>query len=517
MAVSSSVESVLAQIPDDALGNLRQADVLWQRYKSAQIPTPTVVQTSSELLSGIETDVVICGGTLGILIASVLVQRGWRVTVLERGVLRGREQEWNISRAELDVLVALNLLTPAELEQAIATQYDRARIGFGGEAEVWVKDVLNIGVDPVFLLATLKAKFISLGGRVLEQTAFEGAIVHPNGVSIQASEGLSARLLIDTMGYFSPIVQQIRQGQKPDSVCLVVGSCAQGFPPSDTGDLFVTFTPLQNQCQYFWEAFPARDGRTTYLFTYLDAHPDRPSLEELFAEYLRLLPDYQGVAIEQLTFRRALFGCFPGYQQPLRVPWARVLPVGDSSGSQSPLSFGGFGAMMRHLNRLSQGIDEALRADLLDRSALALLQPYQPNLAVTWLFQRAMSVRINQVVPPDRINALLAAVFGEMSQLGDAVLKPFLQDVVQFPALTQTLLKTALRHPNRVLPIIPQVGAPLLASWLVHYLSLGLYSGLDSIGQAIEPRLTALPATAQYYAHRWLDAWHYGAGSDYFD
>jgi lycopene cyclase CruP len=408
-------------------------------------------------------------------------------------------------------------LTPAELEQAIATQYDRARIGFGGEAEVWVKDVLNIGVDPVFLLATLKAKFISLGGRVLEQTAFEGAIVHPNGVSIQASEGLSARLLIDTMGYFSPIVQQIRQGQEPDSVCLVVGSCAQGFPPSDTGDLFVTFTPLQNQCQYFWEAFPARDGRTTYLFTYLDAHPDRPSLEELFAEYLRLLPDYQGVAIEQLTFRRALFGCFPGYQQPLRVPWARVLPVGDSSGSQSPLSFGGFGAMMRHLNRLSQGIDEALRADLLDRSALALLQPYQPNLAVTWLFQRAMSVRINQVVPPDRINALLAAVFGEMSQLGDAVLKPFLQDVVQFPALTQTLLKTALRHPDRVLPIIPQVGVPLLASWLVHYLSLGLYSGLDSIGQAIEPRLTALPATAQYYAHRWLDAWHYGAGSDYFD
>jgi len=146
-----------------------------------------------------------------------------------------------------------------------------------------------------------------------------------------------------------------------------------------------------------------------------------------------------------------------------------------------------------------------------------LLQPYQPNLAVTWLFQRAMSVRINQVVPPDRINALLAAVFGEMSQLGDAVLKPFLQDVVQFPALTQTLLKTALRHPDRVLPIIPQVGVPLLASWLVHYLSLGLYSGLDSIGQAIEPRLTALPATAQYYAHRWLDAWHYGAGSDYFD
>jgi len=48
---------------------------------------------------------------------------------------------------------------------------------------------------------------------------------------------------------------------------------------------------------------------------------------------------------------------------------------------------------------------------------LALLQPYQPNLNVTWLFQRAMSAGIEQEVAPDQINQLLSVVFLEMSQL----------------------------------------------------------------------------------------------------
>ena len=36
--------------------------------------------------------------------------------------------------------------------------------------------------------------------------------------------------------------------------------------------------------QYFWEAFPAGSGkgdRTTYLFTYMDAKNERPSIAEV--------------------------------------------------------------------------------------------------------------------------------------------------------------------------------------------------------------------------------------------
>jgi lycopene cyclase CruP len=324
------------------------------------------------------------------------------------------------------------------------------------------------------------------------------------------------RLLIDAMGNFSPIVQQARQGEKPEGVCLVVGSCAQGFPKNETGDLIVSFTPIQNQCQYFWEAFPARDGRTTYLFTYLDAHPERPSLEFFFEEYLRLLPEYQGVELSQIEFKRVLFGFFPSYRDsPIRMPWSRILPVGDSSGGQSPVSFGGFGSMVRHLKRLTEGTHEALFSDALSRDALAQLQPYQPNIAVTWLFQRAMSVGINQQLPPNQINQLLTAVFQAMEQLGDDVLRPFLQDVVQFSGLSKTLLFTSLTKPGLVIPVIPQVGLTTLLDWIVHYINLGVYTGLSLIGQLMSVLSKTLPPVPQYYCRRWIEAWRYGSGGDY--
>ncbi|NJL85566.1 MAG: FAD-binding oxidoreductase [Leptolyngbyaceae cyanobacterium SM1_1_3] len=509
-------EQVLSQLPGDMLGGLRKADQRWQSLKAETVPAPNVVEIRAEVLTELDWDVVICGGTLGVLLGAALAQRGWRVALLEKGPLRGREQEWNISRHELSVLVELGLLSQSELEAAIATEYNPARISFLGGANHWVTDVLNVGVYPVRLLETLKQKFLTAGGGLFEQTAFEFAIVHPNGVAVQAGDSFKTRLLIDVMGHFSPIAQQARAGQKPDAVCLVVGSCAEGFEENKTGDLMASFTPIRNQCQYFWEAFPAKDGRTTYLFTYLDAHPSRPDLETLFEEYLTLLPTYQQVSLEQLKFKRALFGFFPCYKDsPLRFSWNRMLAAGDSSGSQSPLSFGGFGAMIRHLKRLAQGIDEALTQDLLTAADLGKLQPYQPNLSVTWLFQKSMSVGVEQTLPENRINEVLAAIFQDMAQLGDPVLKPFLQDVVQFPALAQTLLKTSVAHPLLVAKIVPQVGLESLIGWMGHYANLAAYSALHPWGQLAKPWAERLSPQQRYGYHRWLEALKYGSGQDY--
>ena len=533
----SITEEMLSQLPGDVLKNLRKVDAIWQTLRQENTPILQVIKQNPQPLETIDYDVVISGGTLGILIGTALAMRGWRVALLERGTLRGREQEWNISRKELDVFIELNLLSNEELENAIATQYNPARISFPNTPDIWVRDVLNIGIDPVYLLEALKTKFLQAGGQLFENTPFHAATIHPDGIAVFAEVALTdqpvkstdnlitqsvpthlfkTRLLLDAMGHFSPIVQQARQGQKPEAVCLVVGSCAKGFPKNDTGDLFASFTPMQNQCQYFWEAFPARDGRTTYLFTYIDAHPDRISLEALFEEYLRLLPEYQNVQLQQLQFQRALYGFFPCYRQsPLKMPWNRILPVGDSSGSQSPLSFGGFGAMVRHLKRLSQGIHEALESDALSQNALGLLQPYQPNLSVTWLFQRSMSAAVNQNIDQNQINQLLAGVFQVMEQLGEPVLKPFLQDIVQFPALSKTLFKTAITNPGLVIKIIPQVGLGNLLDWMVHYVNLGVYTGLYPLGQTVEPWIKALSPFQQYYYRRWIEALQYGAGSDF--
>jgi hypothetical protein len=53
------------------------------------------------------------------------------------------------------------------------------------------------------------------------------------------------------------------------------------------------------------------------------------------------MPQYQGVALEDLQQLRILFGCFPTYRDsPLRPSFDRILQVGDASGIQSPLRCG---------------------------------------------------------------------------------------------------------------------------------------------------------------------------------
>lgn len=495
-----------------ALADLRRVDAGWLALRQAQEPLKTVVEQSTSRLTDVSYDIAIAGGTLGILLGAALAKQGLRVALIERGVLRGRAQEWNISRSDLDIFVDLELLTPTELERAMVTHCSRSAIRFPGAKPIWVEGVLDIGIDPVYLLAVLKEKFLQCGGELFENTAFAGATIHPNGVKVGA---LTCRILVDAMGHLSPITRQARKGQKPEGICLVVGSCAQGFAANDASDLIASLTPTTNDSQYFWEAFPARDGRTTYLFTYVDTSLERPSLEALFEEYLRLLPSYQGAALEALQIERSLFGLFPAYQSGgIGSRFDRVLAVGDSSGNQSPLSFGGFGAMVRHLKRLTLGIGECLQWNCLESGDLDQLQPYQPNLAVTWLFQKTMCVEVNQKIDADQVNRLLSSVFAQMESLGTEVLRPFLQDVVQFQALTKTLLSLAIAQPGLVAGIVAQVGPWALLDWSRHYLNLGIYSGLYRLVEHQQPFLINLPAPWCYRLKRSLDAWEYGSGSD---
>lgn len=80
----------------------------------------------------LDYDVAICGGTLGIFIATALISKTptLRVAVIEAARLSGRDQEWNISRKELEELVALGVLTEKDLEMAITTEFPGCRAGF---------------------------------------------------------------------------------------------------------------------------------------------------------------------------------------------------------------------------------------------------------------------------------------------------------------------------------------------------------------------------------------------------
>lgn len=58
--------------------------------------------------------------------------------------------------------------------------------------------------------------------------------------------------------------------------------------------------------------------------------------------------------------------------------------IGDASGIQSPLSFGGFGAMTRHLRRLTGAVTEAVQVRSCER----------PHLHITLVMQHLLSMAL---------------------------------------------------------------------------------------------------------------------------
>eukprot|EP00980_Cylindrotheca_fusiformis_P029466 scaffold23479_cov143-Cylindrotheca_fusiformis.AAC.16 len=376
----------------------------------------------------LDYDVVVCGGTLGVFFATALLLRnpGMKIAILEAGELKGRSQEWNISRKEMDELVELGVMTEDDVKACITTEFPGCRSGFKNKEvspleggyfendvgfECFTPDVLNLGVAPRILLEKTTQRFRALGGTILEKTRLQGICVSETvGTALDIGDEkdvLTSRLVLDCMGNASPISRQQRYGLKPDGVCAVVGSCASGYDPKTNlvGDIIYTNTEIKDigasKNQYFWETFPVgigvegglkpgeSDVKTTYMFTYMDAEEERPPLSDLMNDYWKLLPIYQPSISNperDLDVKRVLFAFFPTYRDsPLKPEWSRVLAVGDASGIQSPLSFGGFGALTRHLERITDALTDALENDLLHKEDLGKINAYTPNLSAAWM------------------------------------------------------------------------------------------------------------------------------------
>jgi len=482
-------------------------------------------QATNDNSNNLDYDVVVCGGTLGIFLATALQLQGYNVCLLEAGRLQGREQEWNISRQDLMELVHLGVISEQDAEDAVTTEFQGCRSAFDNGYERFSKDVLNLGVSPFILIERVAARFKSLGGTVIEQTPLRGIVVSElNGAALDLGNGrkqpITTRLVIDSMGNASPITRQQRYGVKPDGICAVVGTCAGGYDKETNviGDIIYTNSQITDKqengkMQYFWEAFPVGIGRngkqpgtsdvkTTYMFTYMDADANRPSLESFMEDYWDQLPQYQPSIKDpehDLDVQRVLFAFFPTYKDsPLKPQWSRILAVGDASGVQSPLSFGGFGALTRHLGRLSSAISEALENDCLHKDDLGHINAYMPNLGAAWIFQNAMSVRMGQNVDPKFVNNFLASNFKKMDKLGP--LDGLAGGVDPF------FLPQIANH----------VGMATTVDYLGHVGMMNLYSALDGLSPTIQPYVNKMtdPRT-KFQWKRKMEAWKIGSGKDY--
>jgi hypothetical protein len=241
-------------------------------------------------------DVVILGGTLGIFYGMALQLKGLKVCVVTPRDLKGQEQEWNCGIDDLLELKRLNILTPEDIDASVTTRFGGTRVGFknrevtpltgglydnnGVGYECYVDEVLNLGVSPKILIERVANRFKMMGGVVRERCPLKGvAVSELVGTAVDLGsydpqedvEPITAKLVLDCLGYASPIARQQRYGVKPDGICAVFGSCAGGYNPERNriGDVMYTFMELADfdengKHQYFWESFPVGTNWTFF-------------------------------------------------------------------------------------------------------------------------------------------------------------------------------------------------------------------------------------------------------------
>ena len=277
--------------------------------------------------------------------------------------------------------------------------------------------------------------------------------------------------------------------------------------------------------QWFWESFPAAGGalKTAYSFAYVDAHPARPSLtaalDRFFADLPLLSPGDGLHAVRPDTdIRRVLFGAFPSHAAaPLAPTVDRILHVGDAGGFSSPLSFGGFGAMLRHLPRLTDGVAAAVADDALTARALAPLAPYSPGLAAARLFAAAMRVppateeaaASPPSFPPSHVNAVLSANFRVLAALGAWALSPFVGERLRPLSLAATMGGMAVTAPAAVARVVAGLGVRAVLTWTRHAVALAFSWAAALALRPVRPLLRRWWRGAALVA-----ALEYGAGLD---
>jgi lycopene cyclase CruA len=255
---------------------------------------------------------------------------------------------------------------------------------------------------------------------------------------------------------------------------LPVGEDAREVDPS-VGEILVTTEDIEDDAQHIWEGFPGRDGAfTTYLFYYteparLGPHPLRALYERFFAVRERYK---RGPA----TLRKATYGFIPAYSRLRPMPAAkdRVLLVGDAAGRHSPLTFCGFGSMIRSFLPVADGVRACLAADRLDARALAGVWREPPGLQVMGGLTLMMVPGRRPSSDPAAVNQLLDAAFASLADLGDETYGAFVRDQIGFRDFLTFMRATARRRPGIFDEVFATLSKAEMARWSLQLGKLAL-------------------------------------------
>lgn len=519
--------------------------VYWweQRWRQSVTNPQTPPQVLFEIDRADETtppayDLLYLGGGLGAIHGAMMAKLGYRVALVERLGFGRMNREWNISRQELDTLVQFGLFTWAELTPVITREYvDGFNKFFDGNNPPHLKapvlhtpQVLNLALDTSKLLSLCGEKLRQYGADIYEYHEFQRLFIAPDRATAEVKSlkennivHISARVAIDAMGSASLISQQLNTGKAFDSVCPTVGAVVDGFDPQvwdcNYGDVLHSHGDISRGRQLIWELFPGEGTELTiYLFHYHQVHPENPgSLLDMYEDFFAILPEYRACDPQQLHWKKPTFGYIPAYfavgQNSRQGAGHRLLAIGDASAVQSPLVFTGFGSLVRNLPRLTRLLDLALKHNLLSAQELGLINAYQSNIAVTWLFSKGMMVPTGASLPPQRINAMLNTFFGTLAQADPSVSDRFIKDRIDWWMFNKLALQAAVKNPRLIGWIWEMAGTKDMVKWLSSYgeftgyslqraiLGKSLPTFLGGVGKGLEKLAPALYLRLLSYAY----------------
>lgn len=410
--------------------------------------------------ASLDADVVFLGGGLSILVAAELARIGASVVVLERSRAGAAHREWNASAPELAPLVTAGLVTEEELDELIVARYREGICSFFGGAPRIVRGALDHAVDAGPLLERVRAVARSRGVRFVDHADVVGVGAGRSSVRVRFEEDgrpaeIVSRIVVDARGASSPHATA-------DLVCPTVGGVFRGLEHDpEVGDILVTTEHADRGRQHVWEGFPGRPGDlTVYLFYYADAKAvPGGALLPLYARFFETLGSYKRGAPELV---RPTFGYIPGWSRLTPAPASpspRIVLVGDAAARHSPLTFCGFGSMLRTFQPVAANVARALERG--DPPTAPLVAP-EPVHAWTGLLAKLMATGR---LEGDALNVLLDDAFASLEAMGNDTFAALLKDQTSARDFVAFLRLTAKRHPSVYGDVMKSLGPLPMARW----------------------------------------------------
>ncbi len=459
----------------DGERHLRSIFAIDRYWENLDLPAPDAIREGSRLAADVkieaEFDILYAGGTLGLLHAAVMSKRyGRNVLVIDRAEPGRTTRDWNISRAELMRLADTGVFTREELDSTIVRAYKTGWVEFHAPAarrkRLYMDEVLDCAVDADKLLGMARDKVLAGGGsKVLGHTSFVCSYRFPDHLVVQVEEPsgkpryFRTQVLVDAMGIVSPVAMQLNKGRPQTHVCPTVGTIASGFADADfeVGEILASTEDAEvsgkRGRQLIWEGFPAKDDEyITYLFFYdkVDS-PNDKTLLGLFEAYFRKLPEYKKPGAK-FTIHRPVYGIIPAYFHDGAgctrvVSDERIALLGDAASLASPLTFCGFGSVVRNLDRMTSGLDKAMREQRLGAADLAKISAYEPNVASMANLMKYMCYD-PETDEPGFVNEMMNEVMIVLDELPPRYRQAMFRDEMKVEELVTVMLKVAWRYPK---------------------------------------------------------------------